>query len=46
MRSLREPRGLRDMALLVFALFDLDGNHYISRSEFQELCNRNVTLII
>ena len=36
MRSLREPRGLRDMAVLVFALFDLDGNHYISRSEFQE----------
>ena len=37
MRSLREPRLARHSANLVFALFDLDGNHFISRSEFQEL---------
>jgi len=37
MRCLREPRLARYSANLAFALFDLDGNHYVSRDEFQEL---------
>ena len=37
MRCLREPRMARYSANLAFALFDLDGNHFVSRDEFQEL---------
>ena len=37
MRCLREPRMARYSANLAFALFDLDGNHFVSRNEFREL---------